>query len=112
MIGYESDNKSIVASILEAAVNGVTESYLMSGDSRSKHRRASRPKGNEHAREEIKMQLELLVKGGFLKEMSDRDRAFVAYRTTQKGLSTLALNSAMRNGASPNSAVVPSVVEA
>lgn len=65
-------DSEIVASILEAAIDGITKPYLA-----GKYDAAT----EEH--------VEMLVKEQLLAELADRSRNHVAYRTTQKGISYL-----------------------
>jgi len=55
--------------ILEAAIDGITKSYL--------------------ARKDTEGHLEMLVQKQLLAELADKDRSHVAYRTTHKGLQYL-----------------------
>ncbi len=64
-------DSEIVASILEAAIDGISKPYLAGKYSAT----------GEH--------VEMLVKEQLLTELADRDRNHVAYRTTQKGVSYL-----------------------
>jgi hypothetical protein len=67
-------NSEMDAFILEAAIDGITKSYLAG-------------KNESHAM--IKERVETLVQGKLLAELADRNRNYVAYRTTQKGLQHL-----------------------
>ena len=62
----------MVAFILEAAIDGITKSYL-TGKSE-----------NAMAR-----YVEMLVRDQLLAELADKSRNYVAYRTTQKGIQHL-----------------------
>ena len=67
-------NSEVVAFILEAAIEGITKSYLAG-------------KNENHAM--IKEHVEMLVLEQLLAELADRNRNYVAYRTTHKGLQHL-----------------------
>jgi hypothetical protein len=63
--------------ILEASIDGITKSYLAA---KSKNYSA------------IKERVEMLVQERFLAELADKNRNYIAYRTTKKGLQHLLAN--------------------
>jgi hypothetical protein len=73
-------DSEMVAFILKAAIDGITQSYLAG-------------KNEKHAA--IKGHLEILVQDRLLAEFADRSRNYVAYKTTQKGLEYLLAYSAI-----------------
>ena len=86
----------ISSSILEAAIDGITESYLVENNSRH---RALSPSGAA-----VDSHLKILVKEGLLAELADKSRSHVAYRTTQQGLRHLLEGKSLRSA--PSYAVV------
>jgi hypothetical protein len=73
-------DSEVVAFILEAAIDGITKSYLA---------------GKRENYAVIKEHVELLVQEQFLAELADKSRNYIAYRTTQKGLQHLLAHSSL-----------------
>jgi hypothetical protein len=91
---------SAPASILEFAIGGITETYLVKAISANRD-------SIEYA-SSINMHLTNLVRQGLLMELADKNRNNVAYKTTRQGIQHLLMTKSLRhNGsASPYAAVV------
>ena len=117
MINQESENTMALA-ILEAAIDGVTESYLLTEGNRTGNGVRKRAAGKGEENKSLKTTIAALVVVGMLRELASADRAFVAYRTTQKGLLHLMLCRSLRSAgagsvrAGAAASASPAVVEA
>jgi hypothetical protein len=91
---FSSDATSMT--VLEAAIDGITEAYLLEGryDSQTKIL-------------DCQMHLQALLRQGLLVELADRKREFIAYKTTPRGLTHLMISKSLRGTVS-----TPMVVEA
>lgn len=89
MNNKELRSDTTTATILEAAIDGITETYLL--DSRI---------GREDNFDNSQIHLQSLVKQGLLVELADKDRKFIAYRTTPQGLEHLMMTKSLRNSLS------------
>lgn len=72
----------ISCSILELAIYGITEAYLARSLFIGSHDKMP-------ARGVIELHLKSLVKNGLLSELADKDRKYVAYKTTRQGIQHL-----------------------
>ena len=78
-------DSEMVAFILEAAIDGITKSYLAG-------------KNENYA---VTKYVEMLVQDQFLAELTDKSRNYVAYRTTQKGIQHLLTHKSLHSVSMP-----------
>ena len=78
-------DSEMVAFILEAAIDGITKSYL-----------AGKNENNAMTK-----YVEMLVQDQFLAELADKSHNYVAYRTTQKGIQHLLSNRSLHSISMP-----------